>query len=248
MLVSQAKTARDITLRMLCVGALVYRRELELSFHQSAANPSAQEDLHLMHTRLRRWIDYERLHHCLTEAERTLIYKPMGEWTPRALHKVSWRLETLGVLLWALRLVEWIPTFDTRFTFAELADALDVLQPTIDLVWCAELRSPDQLTRMRDTAELWDWRCHAAELMTLGVKPSQGVNYRDVIRVTAEQAHADGTLPALLEGDFAAFGRPFASISPEQYHLIRAISAERYSVMCWLMEPTAEWQSLPSDL
>lgn len=248
MLVSQAKTARDITQRMLCVGALVYRRELELSYQQSNVSLEHRQDCHFMQVRLLNWIAYEKLENYLTEAERTLIHKPLGEWTQRALHMVGWRLETLGVLLWALRLVDLIPTFDTRFTFAELADALDVLTPTIDLVWCAELRSADQLTRMRDTAELWNWRCHAAELMTLGIKPSQGVDYRDVIRVTAEQAHADGTLPPLLEGDFPAFGRPFVSISAEQYHLIRGISAERYSVMCWLMEPSAEWQSLPSDL
>ncbi len=245
MFASQAKTARDITLRMLCVGALVFRRELELS---SPPFEREHSDRLQKLRQLHRWIDQERLQPCLTEAERSLIYKPLGDWTPRALVKAGWRLEALGVLLWALRWIDLIPTFDTRFTFDELADALDILQPTIDLLWCAELRRPDQLTRMRDTAELWDWRCRADELITLGVKPSQGVNYRDVIRITAEQAHADGTLPTLMEGDFPAFGRAFASLNAEQHHLIRAISAERYHVMCWLMEPSAEWQSLPTDL
>lgn len=249
MLASQTKTARDITLRMLCVGALAFRRELELGYHLSDSSPQHEhEKVWQMLRQLHKWIDEEKLQPCMTDAERSLIYKPLGDWTPRALVRAGWRLETLGMLLWALRWIDFIPTFDTRFTFAELAEALDILQPTIDLLWCAALRGPDQLTRMRDTAELWDWRCRAAELITLGVKPSQGVNYRDVIRITAEQAHADGTLPALMEGDFPAFGRAFASLKAEQYHLIRAISAERYHVMCWLMEPSAEWQSLPADL
>lgn len=246
---SHLQDAYHVVQRMLCVASLMYRRELEMSFtEREHLTPEDRDDLEALLLQLYRWLDTEKIMPHLTPVEQELMGKPLGNWSHRAVVLTTHRIETLGILAWALRLIPHIPTFDTSFTFPALSDCLDILTPTIDIVWRAELRPRSQLVRMRDTAELWDWRCRASELQRMGVRPSEGVNYRDVIRVNAEQAYADGTLPAPLEGDFPAFGRPFGLISQRQYEQVRAIAAERCQAMSWLMETSAEWDGLPADL
>ncbi len=252
---SSLQEARLVALRALCVGALLTRHELELRVKSLSEYPISEEDLRTLlekrqaaNDRLWRWLAQEKLLQHLTSAERNLLEKPLGSWSARALTMTSWRAETLGMLMWALRLVETIPTYDTPFESDELLAPLDIFGQTIDLLWMAQLRPTDQLYRMRDTAEMWAWRARAAELQLMGIRPTEGVDFRDVIRTTAEQAYADGTLPAPIDGDFPVFGKSFATVSNDEFELVRGIASERYQIMAWLTEQTVEWDSLPVDL
>jgi hypothetical protein len=252
---SRLQNARVVALRALCLGALLTRYELETRVKTLSEYRISEEDRRILtdkrqavNDRLHSWLQSEKLSDHLTPAERNLLEKPLGSWSGRALTLTTWRAETLGMLLWALRVIEYIPTFDTPFEVEELLPPLDILNATIDLIWTAELRSNEQLFRMRDTAEMWDWRSRATELQRMGIRPSEGVNYSEVIRTTAEQAHADGTLPAPIDGDFPAFGKSFASLNDDEYDLLHAIATERYQAMCWITENTAEWEHLPADL
>jgi hypothetical protein len=249
------QSARVVLFRALCLGALLKRHELEMRVKTLTQYLISEEDRrilitkrHSMNENLMRWLDTEKITPHLTPMESKLLEQPLGTWSTRALMHTSWRSETLGMLLWSLRLVDMIPTHDIPFESDEVLAPLDIPNPTIDLVWCAELRPTQQLFRMRDTAELWDWRSQASVLKRLGIRPADGVNYKDVIRVTAEQAHADGILPTPIEGDFPAFHKSFASLTDDEFDLIKTISQERYNVMSWITECSAEWQSLPVDL
>ena len=252
---SRLQDARIVALRALCLGALLTRYDLETRVKTLAEYFISDEDRRILtdkrqtlNERLLFWLHAEKLTDHLTQAERNLLEKPLGSWSGRALSLIAWRAETLGMLLWALRIVEFIPTFDTPFEGDELLPSLDIFNATIDVIWMAQLRSNEHLFRMRDAAEMWDWRTRATELQRMGIRPSEGVNYSKVIRTTAEQAHADGTLPTPIDGDFPAFGKSFATLNDDEYELIHAIATERYHAICWITEPTAEWESLPADL
>lgn len=253
--VSQMQNERVIALRVLCIGALLTRHLLEMRVHTLTQYLISDEDRHILiaereaaNTHLLQWIYDEHLTEHLTAGEHSLLHKPLGSWSTRALMMTSWRAETAGVLLWALRCIDVIPTQDTPFEVEDVLQPLDVMNATIDFVWCAKLRPTRHLVRMRDSAELWDWRARATELQRLGIRPSEGVDYRNVIRTTAEQAYADGTLPALIEGDFPAFGKSFARLSDDEFDLVRMIAQERYNIMSWITEANLEWDSLPVDL
>jgi hypothetical protein len=245
------QNARDVVYRALSLGALLKRHEIEMSLKLlNQYIITEQDSKHLYqkllktYNKLVEWMAAEKIDSHFTPAEEILHSKPLGTWSSKALMQISWRAETLGMLLWSLRLIHTIPNFDTPFETEEVIAPLDLFNPTIDLVWCAELRPNYELCRMRDAAELWNWRSHASELQRLGIRPSKGVDYREVIRVTGEQALADGILTGLCEGDFSVFGKPYTQMTNDEYELVQTISRERYSVITWVTEITSEWESV----
>lgn len=251
---SSPKNARAVAYRALCIGALLKRHELELRVKTLRDYIISEDDRKIlieerraMNENLLDWVVEEGLSPHLTFAENRLLYAPLGEWSSRWLMHTSWRAETLGMLLWSLRVLDDIPPYDVPFEQEDILAPLDIFTPTIDFVWCAELRPTSSLRAMRDLAELWDWRARATQLQRLGVRPMPNMSLSDIIRATAEQAHRNGTLNALINGDFPAFGKPYALLSDDQYDLTRTIAYERYSAMNWVSESSTSWVSLPID-
>lgn len=253
---SQMRTqdARAVVNRALCMGALLKRGEFELTL-QTLDDYAYEDDTrhniisrhHDLNDRLQQWLVDENLAQHLTSAERNLLNKALASWSDRMIISTSWRVESLGVMLWALQVLDKVPPFDTQFEPENVLYPLDVLTPTIDFVWRAALRSTAELRRLRDQAELWNWRARSMELERMGVRPPTGVTFREIVRMTARDAYAQGKIEDLIDDDFCAFGKPFNRLSPDEYILVSAIAYERYSALDWLCELSTEWDSLPVD-
>lgn len=244
--------ARAVAYRALCLGALLQRGEIEFTVQgiDSLLPATAPTVLHEQqsHTHdLLQWLDDECISPHLTPTEYHLLHKPLGTWSERALTHVGWRVESLGVVLWALRHIDRAAPFDQQYELDDVLLPLDMLSPTIDLIWCAALRSEATLIDLRDRAELWNWRSRAAELARMGVRPPEGVTFREIIRFTAERAYNDGKLSHLIDSDFPAFGKPYADLTPDEYALASAIAYERYTALNWLCELSSEWKSMQVD-
>lgn len=245
---------RSVALRALCIGALLKRHELEMRVKTLQDYLISDEDRailiskrHRLNQELLAWLEHEALLPHLTQAEKHLLNLPLGTWTARMLLNVSWRAETLGVLLWALYRLEALPHYDTPFEQERVLAPLDVFASTIDFVWCARLRPTAELQRMRDTAELWDWRAKVMALQRLGVRPNTHPTFNGIVRSTAEQALQAGKVTHLIDHDLPAFGKAYASLSDDQYDLVRTIAQERTTALGWLSERTVEWVSIPID-
>lgn len=252
---SQTQDARAVAYRALCLGAVLKRSEYEMavqSANQPDRSPSDQRQIinkhHILNSHLLKWIEKENLVQYLSENELALLLKPLGRWNERHITHTGWRVESLGMMLWALGRIETIPPFDVQFELHQVIAPLDLFTPTIDMIWCADLRPVDALEQQRDIAELWNWRSRAQELERMGVKPPKGVSFSEIIRATAEKAHHLGGVSQIISDDFPAFGKAYVDLSPAEYALVSAIAYERYFALNWLCELTAQWEQVTVDI
>lgn len=245
---------RAVAYRALCLGALLKRGELEVAVHNvdgmflfGDARHRALETQQRLHQQLCDWIESEGIKAHFSDNERSLLEKPLGRWSDRMLTHVGWHVEALGVILWALNRLEDIPAYDQQFELDTVLKPLDIFKPTIDFIWCATLRDPNELGRRRDEAELWNWRSRATELQRMGVHPPEGVTFSEIIRFTTERALAEGKLRYMQDGDFCAFDKAYALLDEDEYALVSAIAYERYSGLSWVCELSSDWESIYAD-
>ena len=83
--------------RVQCLTGLLTRAQVE---EQLLAGGDAGRWTGVLE-RLVAWVEQERLVDLLTDDERGLLTRPVGSWPDDAVISVSWRIEALGVLLWA---------------------------------------------------------------------------------------------------------------------------------------------------
>jgi hypothetical protein len=248
------QNARAVAYRALCLGALLKRGEFELELQnldEWSVFDSVRQNILQQHQslneQLMQWLDEEGIHRHLSESEQFLLNKTLGTWTERTLITVGWRIEALGTMLWALQRLDSLPSYDNQFEPAEILEPLDLLNPTIDFIWMASLRDDESLSAGRDQAELWNWRSRARELERMGVRPPEGFSFRQIIHQTSERACRDGHISHMIDGDFPAFGKAYADLTPDEYALMSAIAYERYSALNWVCEVTNEWESIRID-
>lgn len=250
---TQVQDARAVAYRAFCLGALLKRLELEITL-QSLDEYTLPEDIRVdvllkhysLSQQLQRWLLAEGIAAHLTRSEALLLNRPLATWSDRLILNTSWRVEALGVMLWALQILDEIPDYDTQFEPPDVLRPLEILTPTIDLIWRAELRPSDELAAVRDCADLWNWRSRALELERMGMRPPEGTTFAEVIYMTAQKARDKG-IPPLIDGDFPAFGRPYALQTEDEYTVTSAIAYERSSALNWLCELSSEWHGLPID-
>jgi hypothetical protein len=247
--------SRAVAYRALSLGALLRRGEWEITV-QNVDDLLIFDDVrdHVIrkHNRLNddllQWLSEEKIDKHLSSSEAYLLNKSTGTWGERTLISVGWRIEALGIMLWALNRIHNVPLYDTQFTTEDVIDPLDLLQPTIDFIWTATLRPVDELQAARDCAEIWNWRSRVTELERMGVRPAEGLNFSDIIRLTAERACENGCLPYLIDGDFPAFGKAYVDLTEDEFALMSAITYERYFALNWICELSSEWENIRIDI
>jgi hypothetical protein len=196
-------------------------------------------------TESHRWLIRENLAHALSGSERRLLAKPLADWTEGESILANWRSESMGVLLWALSALDDMPPYDARFE--RLPSFVPLLAPTIGFRKDTDLRSPEEITRARAVAELWHWRARTRQLQERGESPAGGHDLDAVAREAATLAHADGSIPQPVDGDFPAYGKPFRSLDPEEYSAVTSGAAERHYALNWLSGYAGDWDSVPTE-
>jgi len=231
---------REVAQRALCLGVLVQRWQWEqqaqlMDVSQSLAPAYASQALLA-------WANDEGLSAAFSPQEAALLRAPFATWSLSDLASVLDLAERLAVLLWSLHVLDDLLAYDTPSPLHLLLPPLELLTPSIDFVWCARLRPQADLEALRDEAALWQWRAQAEDLERMGLRTAEGQPMRAVIRQELAQAQARGHLRGLLDGDFHAFGRPYAHLSEPQHALIRAISIQRAHASAWLCDAEMGWE------
>jgi hypothetical protein len=186
----------------------------------------------------------------MDEAERLFMETGDLETTQRQMIDASWLAESIACLLWALGQLEEIPGYDEEASFEWINSHL--ANGGAERSKPASLRSTDEIDRMRDLAELWNWRSRTRKLLESGNMPTvleDGMTMDEIIRLCATKAAEDRAFKAPIGDDFPAFGKPFRDISAEEFSTATSIAQERHRAFNWLCgyAPDNRWNETPTD-
>jgi hypothetical protein len=163
---------------------------------------------------------------------------PDGESDPAVIDAV-WQAEGLGMLFWALGLVELEP-FDKHFDPEWL-----IATPTAH----GTLRAKAEIEHALDSARLWHWRART-DMLAAGEPglelPEQWASLEQLVAVAAMRGYERGLLQSPLRGDFAAFGTGYRELSPGQRAELVSIAYERHRALEWLCGAGKSWAETPT--
>jgi hypothetical protein len=239
---SDIRLVDQVVLRTLCLAAVIVRAEAEnlVVSHNSEPGFSAflggePEEVPKI---IQGWIDKEHLGPHLSPKERIMIAKRAGELTRQEMLDGWWRREALTVLEWSLRIIEPMPAADTQIPMEDVLESAWLLKDTSSFRKAAALRSTEEISSQRDTAEFWLWRVRTTTLMSYSTEDL--VKHRtskDKLRTIADHAAATAEANGLfkcINGDFPAFGKAFRELNDKELRLITSISMERLHGLNWL--------------
>ena len=185
-----------------------------------------------------RWLNASRSDRALSPEERELLRKKVGGWRPVDRRNVGWRAECLGVMGWALGLVDELPPYDTQFG-SQLAPFGPSGEPPGSLRRHVALRSPRELAEAEAVADQWHWRAVQVQAWyrgpsETGDSPGEGSAARTIAirRALGEEAQL--------------FEKPYDQLSFEEFSLARSIAIERHYALNWIWngEP---WDEVTTD-
>jgi Domain of unknown function (DUF4272) len=152
--VTERPSARETADRALVLYALVRRAAIEVVLTE-ADEPVRRRQAENARQETEHWLERESLSPVLTDVERSLFDAPSATWTPEAIADGLWRKEALGVLVWALRLVERMPAIDVEFEVAALNAAIEGAGSVSSFRAGARLRDPSEVEAAWREADTW---------------------------------------------------------------------------------------------
>ena len=117
----------EIVDRVLCIAVTAMLGAVLANLRDGALD---EEKAAQYATEAHRWLRRENLADSLSARERTLVAKPLEEWSEQEAIEVGWGNEPAAVLLWAISIVDAIPPYDARFE--SLPSLVPLLAPTAD--------------------------------------------------------------------------------------------------------------------
>jgi len=246
------QSPRTVANRAMCLGTLLKRYGIEQGMQSVDDLPDEiregwQREHEGIHQSLKRWCAEEKLTDKFSDDERLLIDANLGDWQQLDRAMIKWRSESLGMMLWALGVVE-VPYYDTQFHIEALLEPLDLMNPTIDFMWRAELLDGKFIHKARDLAEIWHWRAQISEMQKRGDDPPEGTTFEDEIKRVANETYVAGNLPELIDDDFPVRGKAYADLEDDEFEKISAIAKERHYALNWLCKRSDDWDDVPLEV
>lgn len=237
---------RRVANRAMCLGVLLKRHGLELGIQSVKDLPDEirdgwQREHEGIHQHLKQWCVEEKLMEQFSDDERLLITADLGTWQQLDKATMRWRGESLGMMLWALGIVD-VPYYDTQFDVEALLLPLDLMNPTIDFMWRATVIEGDVIHKACDLAETWHWRAIVQEKLL-----DNPEHFEDVHRVAYEM-YESGNLPELIDDDFPVLSKSYHTLSDDEYAKIAAIAKERHYALNWLCGQTDDWDDIQIEV
>ena len=246
------QSARTVAYRALCLGTLLRRNALEMGMRNLTDLPEAirggwkrEHEGILQH--LKTWVVEEKIVGYFSPEERLLMDAELGDWQQLDTAKIMWRCESMGIMLWALDIVD-VPYYDTQFDVESLLEPLDLLNPTIDFIWQATLREADVIYDARKLAEKWHWRARIKQQQIRNDPLPDGIeSYNELIKQVAHATYATGNIPDVIEDDFPVMGKSYEQLTDEQYSTVSSIAKERHYALNWLCQMGDDWDNVPTE-
>ena len=162
----------------------------------------------------------------------------------------NWLGESITCLLWALRMIPELPSYDQKAdpTLTSRLRSASIPQ----LIRQARLRPKREIEKQRQIAELWHWRARTRYLQEQGRLDDESVAgptvEQNIERAATKYARI-GRLPNAIAGDFPAMGKPYRDLSTDEFGILSSISQERHKAFNWLCgeSPTGRWADTRTD-
>jgi hypothetical protein len=249
------RSAEQVITRALCLAAVVTRANAEYLIGSGEPAPVFAEltgvDPKDAPPRIDRWLSQEGLKTGLSPQERFWMSVPGGTWSQQNTLDASWRREGLTVLLWALQVLEPMPSADVQIDIVDLLQSAWLLKDTKAFRDMGKLRFAEEIKRTRDAAEFWLWRARTTQLQESPDAPIDPGISKDRLEEIISQAAETGERKGLFKrvgGDFPAFGKPFRELNQPEWSLIRSICAERLYGLNWLCDIDGlEWDDVDTS-
>jgi hypothetical protein len=164
----------------------------------------------------------------------------------------SWLGESTTCLLWALRMIPELPSYDQEIdpTLAIRIRSASIPQ----LIRQARLRPRREILKQRQIAELWNWRAWTRRLQEQGQRGFEAGSdviptIEQIIERTARRYARFGRLPNAIAGDFPALGKPYRDLSSDEFAILSSIARERHRALNWVCgdSPTGRWEDTRTD-
>jgi hypothetical protein len=152
--VKERPSARQVVERALVLYAMVRRASIELIVAETR-DQVRRRQAEAARVETERWFERESLTGALTDTERRLFDAPTAAWPPEAIADGMWRKESLGVLLWALRMVDQLPPIDREFAVEDLNAAVESPGSVSVFRATARLRDPGEIEAAWREADTW---------------------------------------------------------------------------------------------
>ncbi len=167
-----------------------------------------------------------------------------------------WRIEAAQVIMWALRLIEELPPYDTQAD----EDLLKQIHPesVSSFIKSAVLRPSHEIDKARDMAEHWHWRSRTQQLIESGfefdpdIEEFKAFGFKsldDIVRHSVNHLEQDRLEHPTVDEDFAVNGKPYRDLQPEEWEVVRSITVERHFALNWLCgyAPGNRWDETPTE-
>ena len=151
---TERPSARQVVDRALVLYAMVRRASIELIVSETR-DQVRRRQAEGARLETDRWFERESLTAALTDTERRLFDAPTAAWPPEAIADGMWRKESLGVLLWALRMVDRLPPIDHEFAVEDLNAAVESPGSVSVFRATARLRDPGEIEAAWREADTW---------------------------------------------------------------------------------------------
>lgn len=241
---SPSPLTADLVLdRARAVAAIYVRARIEGGVRYTSGKSKAQ--WRALEKRLRAWArEHEQV---FSRHERAGLDKPVGRWPEQRVIDASWRLEGLGMLIWACGLQRTLPAWDKVIAETTLG-RLDTPswfegRPSLEeLRRKVTLRSEEARNDARDIAELWHWRANTARAWT--------ARSARIVADAAKAAHAQGMVGRPIAGDFPWRKKAYAVLEQDDADEASSMAVERHHALEWLTDerPThASWDRVRTD-
>jgi hypothetical protein len=152
--VSERPSAREVADRALVLYAMVRRASIELIVAETR-DQMRRRQAEGARLETEAWFERESLTGALTDTERSLFQAPTAAWPPEAIADGMWRKEALGVLLWALRSIDTMPSIDREFAVEDLNAAIEAPGSVSVFRATARLRDPGEIEAAWREADTW---------------------------------------------------------------------------------------------
>jgi hypothetical protein len=161
-------------------------------------------------------------------AELRLLNAPWGTLPRRDRVALSWAVEGVAVMAWALGKAP-LPPFDTRCEGAPVGSALGLFQhESPEVVHAATLRDRSEIEMHALTYEILSWRLQQF------LACRQRIDFASRLKSSNSPLAIVGAV-ALLEGDLAVDGAPLLEVSEERLSEVSTIVRERHKAFRWLL-------------
>lgn len=229
--VVQPRAAAEIARRALLLQAIHLRGWVEDQAQENSGMPMARAIDRVL--QIKKWVLENGLLEVSEAGESELLASQLGRLEAGQVASAYWRMDSLGVLVWALGEFAELPAYDAPFDpTAVLAPLPRLGEPVADFVAASSRRPAEECAAALDAARLWRWRAEVHS-QDRSAPPED-------LEKAARRAGALNALELIADGDFTVMGEPYSNISSHQHELLLNLSRERSAALTWVCNDDRE--------